>query len=94
MKRRLAAILAAGMLVAPVWSPVSAQEVSRQNQHMDNRPSRQSEQTVAGHTSALGVNVQHSPTSPKSRRRRRPARASKTPPHFRVPAPDRPVAAN
>jgi hypothetical protein len=90
MKRILSAILAAAVLAAPGWSAVSAQEVSHLNQDMDNRPNLQSEQTVGGHTSAQGVsaqgvNLQNPQPSPQSRRRR-PAKASKTPPHLPGPA--------
>ncbi len=96
MKRLLTAIFGAVSLVAPVWSPIwspaAAQEVSRRNQDTDNRPNLQSEQTVAGHTSKPGVDVQQPQPGPRSKRRR-PRRASKAPPHFKIPAPgDRVVA--
>jgi len=97
MKRRLITILVAAAVVAPLLSPLSsspasAQEVSRLNQDMDDRPNLQAEQTVGGHTSAPGVKVQTSPPASKSRPRRR-AWTSKTP-HFRVAPPARSVKAH
>jgi hypothetical protein len=86
MKRLLIAILAAA---AVGGSPVGAQEVSRRNQDMDARPNLQSEQTVGGHTPAPGVKVQPAQPAPQSRRRR-PDRASKTPPHLPGAAPTTP----
>jgi hypothetical protein len=93
MKRLLIAILAAVGLIAPVLSPASAQEVSRLNQDMDNRPNLQSEQTVSGRTSAPGVKVQK-PQPSLQAIRRGPARASKSPPHFRGSAPAQRVGAS
>jgi hypothetical protein len=86
MKRLLIAILGAAAVVAAVWSPVSAQEAARLNQDMDNRSNLQSEQTIGGLTSKPGVDVQQ-PLPAHRSPRRRPARASKGPPHFKIPPP-------
>jgi Ni/Co efflux regulator RcnB len=93
MKRLLTTILSAALLGAPALAPASAQEVSHLNQDMDNRSNLQSEQTVDGHTSAPGVNVQQRQVTSQSKRRSRP-RASKSPPHFRGSPPAHPVAAD
>ncbi len=87
MKPMLIASLSAAALVALVAWPAAAQDVSHLNQDMDARPNLQSEQTVGGLTSKPGVNVQQPVATPRSGLRRRPARASKTPPHFPGPRP-------
>jgi hypothetical protein len=86
-------ILSAAVLVAPGWSAVSAQEVSRLNQTMDNRSNLQSEQTVGGLTFAPDVHGRQPPLRRPSRRRR-PVRASKSPPRLPGPAPTKRGAEN
>jgi hypothetical protein len=94
MKPMLTLSLSAAALVALVASSAAAQDVSWRNQDMDARPNLQSEQTVGGLTSKPGVNVQQPEAKTRSGFGRRPARASKTPPHFPGPRPGGRVTAH
>ena len=80
MKRFVAAILSTAATVGLLMSPAWAQDVSRLNQDMDNRPNLQSEQTVSGLTSKPGVDVQQPlPTASSGfRSKRHSVKTSKT----------------